>query len=63
MVKIEGSIATSTIKTESLSIFIRNEDGMHTHERNGERFYGNQEHCPLCASGSDFERSMGAIGA
>jgi hypothetical protein len=61
--RICRSIATSKLETKFLSISIRNEDGVHFHERNGEKFQGKQKECPLCASGSPFEQAMGGIGA
>jgi hypothetical protein len=60
--RISKSLATINWQTQSLSLSIRNEDGVHTHERNGEKFQGKQMECPLCANGSEFERKMGAIG-
>jgi hypothetical protein len=48
---------------KALSISIRNSKGVHTHERNGEFFQGKQSQCPLCENGSQFEKTMGGIGA
>ena len=62
-VKITKQIAVATLATKALAITITNDNGIHTHTRNGEIFNGNQAECPLCASGSEFERSMGRIGA
>lgn len=61
--KISGQIATTKLETPSLSIFIENNNGIHVHVRNGERFQGKQAECPLCANGSQFEQAMGRIGA
>jgi hypothetical protein len=55
--------STTKLETKSVSIFIENLDGVHTHVRNGEKFKGKQIDCPLCINGSDFERSFGKIGA
>lgn len=62
IVKIKKRVATTKIETPTLSILIENNDGIHTHERNGVKFKGKQKDCRLCAEGSDFERAMGAIG-
>jgi len=56
-------IVSGTLETKAFSISIRNEGGVHTHTRNGEQFKGKQRDCPLCASGSQFEKSVGPIGA
>jgi hypothetical protein len=56
-------IATVKFETSSLSLYIQNDNGVHTHVRNGEQFSGKQKDCPLCANGSDFEKVMGRIGA
>lgn len=55
---------TAVIKLEtlSLSIFIENYKGVHTHKRNKESFKGEQKECPLCANGSEFEKAMGKAG-
>lgn len=55
--------ATLRIENASLSVFVQNVDGVHTHRRNGKRFVGNQQECPLCKNGSEFEKSLGKIGA
>ena len=56
------SRASAKWETNSLSISIKNEDGVHSHERNGEKFRGEQKDCPLCANGCEFEKAMGRIG-
>jgi hypothetical protein len=61
--KISKKIAELSYETKALSLTIKNEDGVHTHSRNGEKFRGKQADCPLCKTGSEFERKMGAIGA
>lgn len=61
--KITGQTSTTKLETPTLSIFIQNENGTHTHSRNGETFCGKQEDCRLCANGSEFERLFGKIGA
>lgn len=60
--RVSGKIATTRFETKSLSISISNDDGVHTHIRNGEKFRGKQKDCPLCANGSAFEKAMGTIG-
>jgi hypothetical protein len=58
-----SQLATTTLQQKGLTIFLENRDGIHTHERNGEKFTGEQSACPLCENGSEFERSFGRIGA
>ena len=58
--RISGQIATASYVTEALSISISNVNGLHVHERNGERFRGKQKDCKLCASGSDFGKKIGS---
>jgi hypothetical protein len=60
--RITKTIATGTVQTPTLSIYIANENGIHTHTRNSEQFSGKQQECPLCANGSAFEKALGGIG-
>lgn len=62
-VKIQKQIATASLTTESLSVRIDNINGIHTHVRNGEKFTGKQSDCTLCATGSEFEKALGRLGA
>jgi hypothetical protein len=58
-----GTIASGKFEMKSFSVSITNENGVHEHVRNGEKFRGSQKDCPLCANGSVFEKSFGSIGA
>jgi len=60
--KVSGNIATLTYEAKSYSMSIRNVDGVHEHKRNGEKFLGKQQDCPLCKTGSPLEKGLGAIG-
>lgn len=61
--RISGNIATVRYETHALAFSITNHNGVHHHVRNDERFRGKQKDCPLCKNGSEFEKTMGAIGA
>ena len=60
--RIKGTVAAVRWETDSLALIIKNEDGIHTHFRNGERFEGKQKDCPLCATGREFEKALSRIG-
>jgi len=60
---VKTQLATISYEKIGLAVTIENEDGVHTHTRNGEHFKGKQQDCPLCANGSEFEKLIGRIGA
>jgi hypothetical protein len=61
--KVTKKMATASYEVKGLALTISNENGVHTHTRNGEVFRGKQKACPLCANGSEFEKLMGTIAA
>lgn len=61
--RIRQQFANMEYEQGVFSISIQNENGIHTHKRNGESFTGKQTDCPLCKTGSPFEQSFGVIGA